>query len=1268
MTFPLDIRTELKLDGIWTDISPDVYYREVMQITRGIPDQASTADPSSLKMTLNNRGGKYSQRNASSPLFGKIGRNTQTRVSVPGVGDSYLQVDGSSGQNATTPDTAALDITADLDIRWEGEADWYRPEAQMLIGKWGLAGNRSYSMRLQDGSLFFLASRDGTGAVFMSWQLPTLPERAALRGTLDADNGSGGWVMRLYWAYSIDGPWTEFGTPVVGVTPVTIHNSTAPLTIAPEQPDTDPIRPPMTGRVYRAEVRNGINGSIVAAPDFRSLADGATSFTDSAGRPWTLNGGAEIRDREDRFVGEISEWPTRSTPDDADVWTPVQASGVLRRLGQGLKPLESTLRRRIPSGDPIAYWPFEEAAEATYVASPIEGTFPVAVRGMEFASWSTLVSSAPLPRLTNFATMFATVRPEAPGQWQVEFVYNADSKIPPASGSYAPVITYHTRGGSIRRWQISMKSGTARVQGYDAEDTELIDQGVGIADDVFQGWVRLRFWARDNTNGTFDWRIAWQDVGGDAGGLTSTQSGVCGSIARVSSVWGALTEGWGFGHLAVFRTAANTTLDGSDDAYSGEDAAQRMYRLTTEEGIPFSRTAGPLTPALVGYQRPETVLNLLDAAAAADGGMLTEDMRRLALRYRDRSNMYSQEPALTLSYVEPGLGPDLEPVDDDSETRNDVTVTRDGGSSGRAIQESGPLSVATIGQYNTEYTLSLDSDDQTEPHAYWRLHLGTFDGARYPQVTVMLHKPGAAGLVKAILAMREGDKIRLTDLPAHVSNDDVDLIVNGWSEYLDRHRWEITFNCLPGGPWDVGVVGDGRLARADASEGSSSLAVPVSSTTTQIAVHTAPVGDAAPATWVTSRDRLTSNADFEIDLSGWTATGATIDRVATPGPSPFAGDWSIQITPSGSAVNAYAESGSVGVSAGSTYSVHAWVRCAVARTINLNVNWFTAASSYLSTSNVSVSVAANTWTQITGPVTAPASAGRATILPSMGGTPPTSHVLHADVVFLSTASATSLAGSAKDLPFDIRVAGEVMRVRWSEPGAWDNFNRTLSGTWGTADVGSAWTENSGAASDRSTNGTAGVITLAANRDTIRFQRIISGIEDSEVLVRMSADQVATGSSMVPSILLRYVDTSSYYRARLHFGTSGSLFTSITRGTAEVGASQSLPYTYAAGQWFWVRARITGQRVQMRVWPDGQMEPSAWNRDVTVTTSPIAAGDIGLTASAFSANTNTNAQLRYDNFQVVTPQLMTVQRSVNGVAKAQAAGAGVVLAQPTIVAL
>src|SRR5690606_29030979 len=181
--------------------------------------------------------------------------------------------------------------------------------------------------------------------------------------------------------------------------------------------------------------------------------------------------------------------------------------------------------------------------------------------------------------------------------------------------------------------------------------------------------------------------------------------------------------------------------------------------------------------------RAATMLEQLEQCAAADGGILVETPERPGLRYRPRVSLYNQEPALVLSFRQRGLVV-VDPVEDDSALRNDVQVIRSGGSSGRAELTSGPLSVLDppdgAGRYDDSVTLNLYEDEQAEPMAHWLLHLGTVDEARYPLITLKLHR--APELIETVLDLSEGDLIRLTDLPAWLPPGPVDLILQGYTE------------------------------------------------------------------------------------------------------------------------------------------------------------------------------------------------------------------------------------------------------------------------------------------------------------------------------------------------------------------------------------------------------------------------------------------------------------------------------------------------------
>lgn len=870
-SFPLDLRLELLIGGTWTHVP--TYERDTVQVETGIPDRASQTDPGSLSITVNNRDGAFSPRNPLSPHFGLIGRNTPARLSVPGT-ESYLELDGTA-DSASTPDDPALDITGDLDLRWEGEADWYAAGAQMLLGKWGESGQRSYHMRVQDGALY-LSVIDSVGqSYFASRPLPALPRRAALRVTLDADNGAGGWSVSHYWAPSTAGPWTQIGTTLSAAGTVVMHVSTAPLTIAPEQPDTSPARHPVTGRCHRAEVRSGIDGLVVAAPDFTAQSAGTTGFVDSAGRTWTLSAAAAIRDRADLFSGEVSEWPQHWQPDESDAWVLLTASGILRRLGQGRKALASTLRRRIPSYAPLAYWPLEEGKAATQAYSPVDGVPPMLLTNVQWAAADSLAASSPLPTLGaqgDVPTMMAGTVPGGDGgslpAWSVVWVYRLDQ---PNTALQTYMRVQST--GTVREWSIQSRDSQSRVIGKNAVGAEVFSTLIATSGDLFGQWMRVRF--RVVQDGlTVRWRIDWTDVGGDAGGAGGSFTGTSGRPTAVASPPDGFSpdiNGMALGHIAVFDTGDSAAFDGAIDAWTGETAWARMRRLATEENLPLARLPGPETTQRVGPQTPQTLLSLLQAAADADGGLLLEDRTRPGLLYRERSSLYTQQPALTLSYNQaPGLAAPLQPVDDDTAVRNDRTVQREGGSAARAVLETGPLSVQEppdgIGVYDDSVTLSLHSDDQAEPIAHWRLRLGTVDAPRYPTVKLMLHK--APALIPAVLRLTEGDLIRITDLPLYVGAGDVDLIVTAIRHEAGLTRWDVTLTCDPGQPWNVAITDHPVYGYADTD--GSELAADATATAATLQVQTT-----AGPEWVPE------SAPADIQLGGEVATVTAITQLGS---------------------------------------------------------------------------------------------------------------------------------------------------------------------------------------------------------------------------------------------------------------------------------------------------------------------------------------------------------------------------------------------------
>src|SRR5690606_13115050 len=161
---------------------------------------------------------------------------------------------------------------------------WTPAANQAILGRWLTAGaaQRSYRMDLlTNGRLRITWSVNGqSGAAYISSTAPVTPPasgRPAVPATVDVNNGAGGRPIRFYTAPSIAGPWTQLGDPVIQGGTTSIHSGTAPLTVGAYNAGASE---PFVGRVWAVEVRDGIDGSLVAAADFTQLAEGTTAFTD----------------------------------------------------------------------------------------------------------------------------------------------------------------------------------------------------------------------------------------------------------------------------------------------------------------------------------------------------------------------------------------------------------------------------------------------------------------------------------------------------------------------------------------------------------------------------------------------------------------------------------------------------------------------------------------------------------------------------------------------------------------------------------------------------------------------------------------------------------------------------------------------------------------------------------------------------------------------------------------------------------------------------
>lgn len=842
-------RVELQLGGVWTDITGDVRLPDRIKIVRGRRDQGARVDPGSCTLTLNNALGRYSPRNPVSPLYGLIGRNTPIRVSAVG-GAPWLGLPpaGPARVRATTPTATALNISGDLDVRFDVQPDSWLSSTTVveLGGKWGAAGQRSWHAYLYASTVRLGWTTDGTTEVLAAAPLTQveLTPRMTVRATLTVNNGAGGHTARFYTGPSMNGPWTQIGFDNILPGTAATWSSTAALEIGDVAAT---VYTNHAARLYAAQVRAGIGGTVVASPDFTAQAPAATAFTDSAGRTWTISAGG-ITNRHTRFVGEISAWPARWDVSGRDVYTPVQAAGILRRLGRGTGALDSTLRRRVPS-DPnlIAYWPMEEGRDATQAYSPLPNVTPLRTANLSWAADDSLAGSTALPRVGDLSSVSGSVAAVANGNWEVQFVYRLSS----APSSLVRLFQVNAAGGVAASVQAFIGPTAVRVMAVDANGSTLLSVDAPPSN-FFDGWGRLR--VRATLVGTVTYfTVAWIVVGAPQGWyVEGSVTGTPGHITSVAGVWGNVlaTAGLSLGHIGVFRASDTYIYDSADTGFTGESAVDRAARITSEEGVPLTAPYGIAGTALMGPQRPNTMLSLLSDAADADLGILYEHRDSIALAYRTRGSLYNQTPTLALDYRARGeVAPPLEPVEDDTGIANDITISRPSGSSARAVADPGPLSTAPpptgIGPYPTTTTLNVATDDQLPDLAGWLVHLGSWDEARFPAITVNL----AAGpwLAGPAMTADVGDRITIANPPPQAGPDMIDAMCQGYTETLGLYDWEITYTCTPYRPWLVGVLDDPVLGRADTDGSQLAAAVSATATALSVTVTAGPLWVTAPA-------------------------------------------------------------------------------------------------------------------------------------------------------------------------------------------------------------------------------------------------------------------------------------------------------------------------------------------------------------------------------------------------------------------------------------
>lgn len=848
---PRVIPVELFVVGLWVDITSDVYVRGGVTISRGRKDEQSRAEPSSCSLILDNRSGNYSPRNPVGAFYGSLGRNTPIRIGVQLASDTFGRTVSSGWGTSDTGQTYTFSGVG-------GTVTSANVNVAAGVGTIALTSTNITRTMVMNG----LSLQDVDVSETVTVPYATVTGAAIYHAIRLRDQGSTNYY------------YTRMLITTTGAIQLEIRNgpgatlaSTASIPGLTYSGQSLSIRFQAEGQTLRAKVWDASLGepygwNLTVHDTFVTGAGQIGVFSGvSPGNTNTLPIVASYDNltvRVPRFIGEVAAWPQRWDLSGNDVYVPIQAAGITRRLGQGGPAATSILRRYFTTlaTPPVAYWPMEDAKNFGSFASGLPGGKPFNVtvgpsESVKFASYSGLPASAPLPTygsntITGSYWSSDLTSNAVISQIQFSFMLNISSGSAPADRTR--LMEFHCTGtngpGDFAWCQLNYRS----TGGLELWLLPQIVSGAAIyTDNIFFDYLDANVLVQVQFAQVGAGVTAVMQMINVGSSITrqfsaSAASFTLGTPLTLFHVYTGGASGVSAGHLAVrLENVSASTAASAINGNSGETTVARMLRDCADAAIPFSYVGDSSASMQLGPQDTATVLDQLNETADGDLGELYESKGEIGLAYRTRSSMYSQAAALNLDYSAGQVALPLEPVDDDQQSRNDITVNRLNGLNAEAELTVGRMSTQTsdsggIGPYPTTYTLNVYSDNVLPSIAEWLLAVGTVDEARYPAITVNLANPNvvAAALGSDALSVDIGDCLTVSNPKTGTTPDQIRQIVRGYTETLNVFTHKIQFNCTPESPYRVGKYDATPLFRYDSV--TSTLVSGVTSSATSISV------------------------------------------------------------------------------------------------------------------------------------------------------------------------------------------------------------------------------------------------------------------------------------------------------------------------------------------------------------------------------------------------------------------------------------------------
>lgn len=582
--------------------------------------------------------------------------------------------------------------------------------------------------------------------------------------------------------------------------------------------------------------------------------------------------------------------------------TVVSAAGAYRRLGQGSTPLQSVMRTSIPTlTDLVGYWPLEDGATSTSVASGLSGgqLMVIMAGAPTFNTTSPFASAASLVTLKNawlqgYLTRVATGATQVTFQaaWPVTASAPADASV---------ILRIHTTG-SLIRWDLLYRTGgSLELRGYDSSGQQYASGAIAFNVDGTNSRVRVSI-SQSGSDIAVGMNTLLLGASSSSGVGPLTVSGQTISNAYAIDLSPDQSQAnLAIGHLVVESALSNIdTLATQFNAYDNEQAGARFTRLCAETDTPAA-TSGTLVTGM-GPQSIDTFLNLIQECAVANFGVIYDGLSA-GLTFFDRVTLENEAAAMSIDATAGHIIPPFAPVDDDQLLTNQWTVTQKDGSSAVSRDSDGPLGVDVVGLYDDSTTLNLHSSTPLQLLADWLVHEYTVEGYRYPSFALEFNQ--SPSLLSAWLTQSLLSRIDITNIAVvapQVPDRDIRLLVQGYTETIGQFVWAAGMNTSPYDPWRLATVaaetGDTGefLMRLDTDGSTVHTTAAIGATSLSISTTSGPL-------WTTAADDF----PLQVEVAGIRVTVTAITGASSPQTFTVTGSTVTKILSAGADVSVWDE-------------------------------------------------------------------------------------------------------------------------------------------------------------------------------------------------------------------------------------------------------------------------------------------------------------------------------------------------------------------------